>query len=215
MRLAVDGLAVERGGRTLFAGLSFGLAPGELLVVRGRNGAGKSSLLRAIAGLLRPAAGAILLQGERIAGRADPEPEAGPAGSLCHYLGHLDALKPGLPLAGNLAPWRHVEGVADMTVEEAIAMVGLEGLEDLPAAWLSAGQKRRAALARLLLVKRPLWLLDEPTAALDVAGEALLGGLIVRHLSAGGLAICATHQELPIPASRTLELGDAPAGAAV
>jgi len=210
MRLSVERLAVERGGRALFDDLSFSLVTGEFLVVQGRNGAGKSSLLRAIAGLLRPAAGTIAFQPDRIAGRSDPEPETGGLGTFCHYLGHLDALKPGLSLAGNLALWRHVEGDADMAPEDAIEMVGLEGLGDLPAAWLSAGQKRRAALARLLLVRRPLWLLDEPTAALDVAGEALFGGLLVRHLSAGGLAIAATHQALPIPATRVIELGAAP-----
>lgn len=207
MRLAVERLAVERGGRPLFSDLSFSLAPGELLVVEGRNGAGKSSLLRAIAGLLRPSEGRITIEDQAIAGRAAPPPEQGPAGPLCHYLGHLDALKPTLSLVRNLRLWRHVEGAPDMTIETALEMVGLDGLGSLPAAWLSAGQKRRAALARLLLVRRPLWLLDEPTAALDIAGEALLGGLIVRHLSAGGVAIVATHQPLPIPASTTLMLG--------
>jgi heme exporter protein A len=199
MRLTGKGLSAERGGRTVFAGLDLAIAGGELLAVTGPNGAGKSTLLRLIAGLLRPAAGAITL---------DPAPENG-IGGAAHYLGHLDALKPTLTVAENLLYWRRLYDGAGKT-EAALESVGIAHLADLPAGRLSAGQKRRAALARLLLAERPLWLLDEPATALDAAGEAMLGALIAAHLGRGGIVVAATHRPLPVTPAAMLRLGAAP-----
>ena len=179
----------------VFSGLSFGLAGGELLAVTGPNGAGKSTLLRLVAGLLRPAAGTIGLE---------PSDDAGLVGQV-HYLGHLDALKPCLTVRQNLEFWRRLWAGTDAAA--ALAAVGLEDLADLPAGVLSAGQRRRVALARLLVAQRPVWLLDEPATALDAAAEGRLGRLIAGHLAAGGLAIAATHRDLPVRATATLRLG--------
>lgn len=198
MRLTADSVVAERGGRRVLADVSFALAAGDLLAVTGPNGAGKSTLLRLVAGLIKPAAGRIVL---------DPEPEAS-RGSACHYLGHLDALKRSLTVAENLAFWRHLWGGAG-DIAEALAAVGLDGLDHLPAGVLSAGQRRRAAIARLLVAERPVWLLDEPTTALDAAAEVMLGHLIARQRAAGGIVIAATHRALPTPPSATLSLGRA------
>jgi heme exporter protein A len=195
MHLTATGIAAVRGGRPVFAGLSFTLGPGELLAVTGPNGAGKSTLLRLIAGLLTPAAGTVVLAGADDAG----------IGTHSHYLGHLDALKPGLTVRQNLDFWRKLWGGGD--VDSALRAVGLEPLGDLHAAVLSAGQRRRVALARLLVARRPLWLLDEPATALDAAAEAGLGRLIADHLSGGGMAIAATHRDLPLKPAATLALG--------
>ena len=198
MRLTAAGLAVWRGGRPVFADLSFTLGAGELLAVTGANGAGKSTLLRLIAGLLMPAAGTVVLEGDDDAG----------IGTHSHYLGHLDALKPSLTVRQNLDFWRRLWGGGD--TDAALAAVGLEPLGDLHAAVLSAGQRRRVALARLLVARRPLWLLDEPATALDAAAEAGLGRLIADHLSGGGMAIAATHRDLPLKPTAVLRLGRAP-----
>ncbi len=184
-----------RGGREVFAGLSFTVAAGELLAVTGPNGAGKSTLLRLIAGLIPPAAGEIVLE---------PASEQ-KTGSRLHYVGHLDGLKGGLTVRSNLQFW------ADLwrspgAVDAALAAVDLEGLAELPVAVLSAGQRRRAALARLKLAERPVWLLDEPATALDAAAEARLGSLIGEHLAAGGIVIAATHLDLPVKPTATLAL---------
>jgi heme exporter protein A len=196
MRLSGEGLAAERGGRTIFAGLAFTVAASEMLALTGPNGAGKSTLLRLVAGLLRPAAGTV---------RIEPEPEAGLSASV-HYFGHLDALKLPLTVADNLGYWRRLYGgVGD--IESALDRVGLAHLVDLPAGRLSAGQKRRVALARLLVAERPVWLLDEPATALDAAAEATLGEIIAAHLGGGGLVLAATHRPLPVAPSATLPLG--------
>jgi heme exporter protein A len=193
MRLTATGLTAVRGGRTVFAGLSFAVGAGQALAVTGPNGAGKSTLLRLVAGLLPAAAGSVAL---------DPAGE----GSTLHYLGHLDGLKTALTVRQNLSFWRTLwNGDA---VEPALARFGLEPLVDLHVGVLSAGQKRRVALARLLIAKRPVWLLDEPATALDAAAEAMLGAVIAEHLAGGGLAIVATHRPLPIQ-SLTLALGAA------
>jgi heme exporter protein A len=169
---------------------------GELLAVIGPNGAGKSTLLRLVAGLLRPAAGTVAL---------DPAEED--IAARIHYLGHLDALKPGLTVRQNLAFWQRLWGGGDL--EAALAAVGLEALGDLHASVLSAGQRRRVALARLLVAPRPVWLLDEPATALDAGAEAGLGRLIAGHLAGGGLVIAATHRDLPVTPTATLALGAA------
>jgi len=195
LRLTATGLAARRGDRTIFAGLAFSVAGGEMLAVTGPNGAGKSTLLRAVAGLLAPAAGHISL---------DPQPADG-IGPECHYVGHADALKPSLTVAANLRFWRRVLSGRG-SIEEALEAVGIGRLADLPAATLSAGQKRRAALARLLVAPRRIWLLDEPTGALDTAAEAMLGRLLTRHLSEGGIVMAATHRPLPVTAAARLAL---------
>lgn len=199
MRLAGTGLEARRGGRRLFTDLSFSAAAGELVAVTGPNGSGKSTLLRMIAGLISPTAGKVAL---------DPEDEAG-VGNRAHYLGHLDALKGALTLGENLVYWQRVLGGDGMAVGAALEAVGLGALDSLRAAVLSAGQKRRAAIARLLVARRPVWLLDEPTASLDKAGEALLGGLVLRHLGEGGIVIAATHRDLPVAPARVVALGAA------
>ncbi len=197
MRLSGNGLVCVRGGREVFAGLDFGAAAGEALAVMGRNGSGKTSLLRLVAGLLIPAGGIITLDG----GNAEltlPE--------QCHYLGHRDALKPALSVAENLAFWADFLGGERFDATESLAAVGLDHATDLPAAFLSAGQRRRLSLARLIAIRRPVWLLDEPTTALDVAGQDMFGGLMRDHLGRGGMIMAATHAPLGIEA-RELRIG--------
>lgn len=195
MHLSGNDLAAVRGGRSVFVGLSFALGDGDLLAVTGPNGSGKSTLLRIVADLLKPSAGAISVE---------PAAEAG-IGTAVHYLGHLDCLKPSLTVADNLAFWAHLWGGGPSA--PALDAVGLAHAADLPAGVLSAGQKRRVALARLLLVRRPIWLLDEPATALDAAAEATLGRLIAAHLATGGMAMVATHRDLPLAPTARLELG--------
>ena len=193
-------LTLDRGGRRVLADLSFRAVAGRALVVTGSNGAGKSTLLRLIAGLLQPVAGDLTLEG------GDPDltiPQQ------CHYFGHQDALKSQLSVGENLTFWRDVFGIADAPVFDALDRVGLARLIDLPAAYLSAGQRRRLAFARLLVTKRPIWLLDEPTSALDAASEARLLEIVGDHLDAGGLVVAATHLTLPFARIDALRLGPA------
>ena len=199
MLLEADNLTCERGGRTVFTGLSFAVAGGEALAVTGRNGAGKSSLLRLIAGLVRVAGGRLTLSGG--------EPEATVA-EQAHYLGHQDALKPSLSVGENLAFWIEYLGGARQAVPAALDAVGLGPLARLPAAYLSAGQRRRLSIARLAAVERPLWLLDEPTSALDAPSQERLAALMQAHLGKGGLIVAATHGPIGI-AARELRLGAA------
>ena len=192
-----SGLAVVRNGRSVFSGLSFELAAGELLAVTGANGVGKSTLLRIVAGLLAPSAGRVSLE----------PATADSLASELHYLGHLDGLKTTLTVRRNLEFWRALW--VGKAVELALEAVGLGNLADLPVGLLSAGQRRRLAIARLLIDERALWLLDEPATSLDAAGEQMLGRLIAAHLAAGGMAMVATHRELPLAATATLTLGTA------
>lgn len=201
--LAVEAtdLACSRAGRVVFTGVSFRLARGQVLAVTGPNGSGKSSLLRLLAGLLQPHAGTL-----RFEGRGEDE-------SVIHYLGHADALKAAMTLRETLHFWgaiyRQQGGVTlDPDFNEAAEIVGLRHALDLQTGVLSAGQRRRAGLARLLLSPRPLWLLDEPTSSLDSDGETLLASLMTKHLSTGGLIVAATHQDLPIAIHATIRLGD-------
>ena len=197
MRLTGSGLAVVRNGRSVFSGLSFELAAGELLAVTGANGVGKSTLLRIVAGLLAPSAGRVSLE----------PATADSLASELHYLGHLDGLKTTLTVRRNLEFWRALW--VGKAVELALEAVGLGNLADLPVGLLSAGQRRRLAIARLLIDERALWLLDEPATSLDAAGEQMLGRLIAAHLAAGGMAMVATHRELPLAVTATLTLGTA------
>ena len=188
-----------RGGRNVFSGLDFAASSGEVLAVTGANGSGKTSLLRLIAGLLFPAEGSIALEG------GDGEltlPEQ------AHYLGHRDALKPALSVAENLLFWRDFLGGEVFEADASLKAVALDHAAHLPAAYLSAGQRRRLSLARLLAVRRPVWLLDEPTAALDAAGQELFASLMRDHLARGGLIVAATHTPLGIE-TRELRIGDA------
>ena len=197
MRLLASGLTCVRGGREVFSALTFEAAESELLAVTGRNGAGKTSLLRLIAGLLMPAQGTLALQG------GDAEltlPEQ------AHYLGHRDALKPALSVLENLQFWRDFLGGEPSDPSQSLEAVGLAHAAHLPAAYLSAGQRRRLSLARLLAVRRPVWLLDEPTAALDAAGQDMFAALMRQHLATGGLIVAATHAPLGL-ASRELRIG--------
>ncbi|RAI59521.1 heme ABC exporter ATP-binding protein CcmA [Roseicella frigidaeris] len=199
--LEAQELACLRGERAVFAGLSFRLAPGEALLLVGANGAGKSSLLRLLAGLLRPAAGTVLWDG------ADTFADRAAHAARLRYLSHQDALKPALTARENLAFFAQLWGGETAT---ALAALDLLPLADLPARVLSSGQKRRLALARLALAPlrqpAPLWLLDEPTVGLDAASVTRLGGLLARHRATGGMVLAATHLPLPLPGARELRL---------
>src|ERR1043166_7834143 len=199
MRLSGRSVRCVRGGREVFAGLDFEAASGEVLAITGANGSGKTSLLRLIAGLLIPAGGAIALDG---GGNELTLPEQ------AHYLGHRDALKPALSVLENLSFWRDFLGGEPCDADKGLAAVGLDHATHLPVAYLSAGQRRRLSVARLLAVRRPLWLLDEPTNALDAAGQSMFAGLMGDHLGRGGLIVAATHAPLGI-AARELRIGDA------
>jgi heme exporter protein A len=209
MRLSGRGVRCVRGGREVFSALDFGASSGEALAVTGPNGSGKTSLLRMIAGLLTIADGSIVLEGgERELTLSEQ----------AHYLGHRDALKPALSVMENLSFWRDFLGgetfdakIFDAKIFDArtsLAAVGLDHAVDLPAAYLSAGQRRRLSIARLLAVRRPIWLLDEPTNGLDAAGQTMFDGLMAEHLARGGLIIAATHAALGIQA-KELRIGGA------
>jgi heme exporter protein A len=201
MQAVATKLKGRRGDSVLFDDLSFTIAHGEALVITGPNGAGKSTLLRILAGLLAADSGAFVLHGDD--GAAMPVPE------FAHYLGHRNAMKRELRVSENLDFWKSFQrsdSGEGMDVDEAIEQVGLTGVAHLPFGYLSAGQQRRIALARLLVSHRPLWLLDEPTAALDKRSDRLFADLVSRHLAAGGLAIAATHQPLGLENVRSLEL---------
>jgi heme exporter protein A len=202
MRLSASDLACRRGGRNVFAGVSFAVSSGESLTIRGRNGAGKSSLLRIVVGLVRAAAGTLTLEG------GDAELTIA---EQAHYLGHQDALKPSLSVAENLRFWSAFLGPAANNTREPLAAVGLDTLADLPAAYLSAGQRRRLSIARLVAVGRPIWLLDEPTSTLDAAAHARLGEMMQTHLAGGGIILAATHGALGLDGARELQLDHAAA----
>lgn len=198
MRLATQDLAISAGDLPLASGLAFTLEAGDALVVTGANGSGKSTLLRTLAGLRAPDAGtiALTLEGQRV-----PVPEN------AHHLGHANAMKAELTVRGNLAFWAGaLEGSNDL-IEEAAGPLALAPLLDLPYAYLSTGQRRRAALARLWVAPRPLWLLDEPTAALDARSEIAVREMIEAHRAEGGMVIAATHVDLGLAGAASLVLG--------
>ena len=187
MELSVTDLAVARGGLPVLESLSFSVRPGEALILRGPNGIGKTTLLRTIAGLQPPLAGAMNLPAEAIA-----------------YAGHADGLKATLSVTENLLFWAAVYGTG--AIEPALDRMNLTGLRDRAAMSLSAGQKRRLGLARLLVTGRPVWVLDEPTVSLDAASVALFGEAVRGHLAGGGMAVMATHIDLGLPEARVLDL---------
>ncbi len=207
MQLEIESLACERGGRTIIDALSLTVTAGEAVLLTGPNGAGKTTLLRTIAGFLRPTAGTI---------RLTTVSEADAVAEHCHYVGHLNAVKPRLSVEENLSFWREflggtvVEARTDdpeAVIDAALDRFGLLHLAATPAGYLSAGQRRRLALARLLVAHRPVWLLDEPTVSLDVASVATFAGVIEDHLSAGGLVLAATHVPLGLSRTRELRMG--------
>jgi heme exporter protein A len=195
--LAAEDVAVFRGERLVFSDLSLTVPTGGALILAGPNGSGKSTLLRLLAGLVRPAAGRLLWNG------ADALSDIAGHGRRVAYLGHQDAVKPGLTVAENL---RFAATVSGRPIIAALEAVGLEALADLPARMLSAGQKRRLALSRLLLSVAPLWLLDEPTLGLDTVSIERFGGLLARHRESGGMVVAATHVPLPLPDAAGLRL---------
>ncbi|MEI5681901.1 MULTISPECIES: heme ABC exporter ATP-binding protein CcmA [unclassified Mesorhizobium] len=199
MRLIAENLSGERGGETVFSGVAFALSEGEGLVVTGPNGAGKSTLLRVVAGLLPIAEGAVRLEG---GGEEFPSVSA-----ACHYLGHENAMKTALTVTENLVFWQDFCGRAHLSPVEALEMVGLETIGHLPFGYLSTGQRRRVAIAKLLVSHRPVWLLDEPTAGLDKASEVQFSELMKVHLEDGGMIVAATHLPLGLEGVQALRMG--------
>ncbi|MFB9949801.1 heme ABC exporter ATP-binding protein CcmA [Rhizobium puerariae] len=203
MRLAAENVSARRGEDLIFKGISFDLKTGDALVLTGRNGSGKSTLLRVVAGLLRPETGRVAWNSERA--------ESGMrAAEACHYLGHRNAMKAELSVFENLSFWKDFFGDFDggkgVSVGEAAEAVGLGGITHLPFGYLSAGQQRRMAFAKLLVSYRPVWILDEPTAALDVNAEAVFTTLIKMHLDEGGIVLAATHQPLGLENAKELRM---------
>jgi heme exporter protein A len=209
VQLVAENLILERGGRTVVEGLSLRLDAGAALILTGPNGSGKSTLLRALAGYLRPVGGSV-----RVAGVGeDREP-----GEVCHFVGHLDGIKTHLTAAENLTFWAtYLAGAEDASssvaarVETALQRFALDALAEIPAGYMSAGQKRRLALARLAVAARPLWLLDEPTVSLDAASTEVLVAAINAHLKDGGMVVIATHVPLALEAAQSIRLGRAEA----
>lgn len=187
--LDVRRLAIRRGERQLFADLSLLVAAGQVALLTGPNGTGKTTLLLALAGIVRPEAGEIAFPAHR--GEDGTRP-------AMHLVGYQQGIKPRLTVLENLTFWRQVNGAGGLAPQAALAETGIQHLAELEAGYLSSGQLRRLALARLLVTPRPIWLLDEPSATLDSAGEALLVRLIEAHRQGGGVAIIATHQVLAL-----------------
>lgn len=199
MRLAAQKISVDRAGRRIVDRVDFTLSDGEAVIVAGPNGAGKSTLLRAIAGLLPIVEGALTLDGE-------PDEIA----QALHYVGHSEGMKPSLTVRDNLEFWGAFlarDDARGRTPGDALAAFGLAHVLDIPAAYLSAGQKRRAALARLLVAPRPIWLLDEPTTALDVRAQDALAGVMAEHRAGGGMVMAATHAPVGLEGAAELRLG--------
>jgi heme exporter protein A len=197
MQLSGRGVRCVRGGREVLSGVDFAVASGEALAISGANGSGKTSLLRIIAGHLALADGSVDLAG------GDPELTLA---EQAHYLGHRDAMKPALSVLENLSFWRDFLGGEIADAGQSLRLVGIEHAAHLPAAYLSAGQRRRLSIARLITVRRPIWLLDEPTSALDAVGQTLFAALMRDHLARGGIVVAATHAPLGIDA-KELRIG--------
>lgn len=196
--LSVEHLTLARGGRVLLRDLSFAVMAGEALSLEGANGVGKTSLLRAIAGFLKPSQGSI---------RIGDAQEAEERGSLIGWWGHSEGVKAQLSVRENLAFWKKLHGAED-DVDLLLDGVGLARVSDLSAGYLSAGQKKRLALARLKLCNRSVWLLDEPMSALDAEGRSLAGSIMAGHCAGGGIIVAATHQPLGLE-GKVLTLGEA------
>lgn len=202
-RLDIEALSLSRGERRLFDGLSFALAAGEAAALTGANGAGKTSLLRAVAGFIRPDAGAVVFHDAT--GRVEAETARR---SALHLLGHHEGLKPQRTARQELGFQIEWLGGSAVALDAAVARLKLAPLLDLETRKLSAGQRRRLSLARLVAAPRALWLLDEPLAPLDEAWRSVAAELMAEHLASGGMILAAVHDPLPVPA-RSLDLGDA------
>ncbi|MGF1447462.1 MAG: heme ABC exporter ATP-binding protein CcmA [Pikeienuella sp.] len=204
MTLAIEQLIGARNGRPIFGPIDFTLAPGMAAALRGPNGAGKSTLLRVLAGFLRPAGGDVQLDGARLSQDRSLFAEK------IAYAGHLDAVKSALDVGDNLALWARLHGAQPDRVAAALAQFGLSALAARPAAECSAGQRRRLGLARLALIDRPLWLLDEPTVSLDAVSVGWVADMVRAHCAAGGMALIATHADLGLGEIPVLALPGAP-----
>ena len=194
-------LACIRGERSVFREVSFALEPGGALILRGPNGSGKSSLLRILAGFLRPAGGMVAWNGEDM--RHAPEAHR----ARCHYVGHLEAVKPALTVAEHLAFWAAAKGFKN-PAENILSTLDMEDLADVPGRFLSAGQKRRLTLTRLLATAAELWLLDEPSITLDSASATRLETMLAQHRAGGGIAVVATHADIALPDAETIDMAD-------
>lgn len=197
---AGENICCVRGERLVLDSIGFRLAAGEALVLTGPNGSGKSTLLRLMAGLLRPSEGVLTWRG------ADIADDAGGHGARTSYVGHADAVKPALSVLENVSFWAEISGLGGRAPHDAMQALGIDHLAALPARYLSAGQRRRVALSRMLTSGATLWLLDEPTTALDAAAAAMLGQLIDEHRRGGGMVAVSTHGELGLADTRTLDL---------
>ena len=201
--LVVENLSVVRGEDQIFSALSFDIKAGQALIIRGANGVGKSSLLRALAGLLVPASGEIRLD-DRDAEFADV-----PLGELCHYLGNDNAMKGAMSVQENLHFWQNFAGQPHLDIDDALDMVGLDGLQTVPFSHLSTGQRRRIGIARLLVSYRPVWLLDEPVSGLDAQSEDQFSQLMKAHLEEDGIIVVATHVPLGLDQAVQLNMDEA------
>jgi heme exporter protein A len=198
IRLIVNQLAAMRGTRIIFQGLDLRVECGHALTVVGPNGAGKTTLLRCIAGFLPATHGTVTLAGG--------DDERG-LGEQCHYIGHTNGIKPALTVSANLRFFANFLGGEPGGTALAAERLALAELEDIPAAYLSAGQKRRLGRARLICARRPLWLLDEPAVSLEEASQRILAGMVAEHLSGGGIVVAATHTALGWDGAGILDLG--------
>lgn len=198
MRLIADQISGARGGSELFSDISFALHSGDGMIITGPNGAGKSTLIRILAGLLSPSSGSVIFEngdGSRLE-------------DAFHFLGSQNAMKDQLTASENLVFWQQFFGSASLTPLQALEAVNLPHIADLPFGYLSTGQKRRVAIARLLVVHRPIWLVDEPTSGLDKASEQIFASLATKHIKSGGILVAATHLPLGIDGLQTLHIGD-------
>ncbi len=200
MELKIENLLLKRGLRTIIQDLSFHIQTGEGLLLTGPNGSGKTTLLRGLAGFLEPSSGSIRLEG------GDDEADVG---EQCHYVGHKNGIKHGFTVSENLEFWLNYLGDAKTRAlkDKALETFELTNLTDIPAGMLSAGQKRRLGLARLIMIKRPVWLLDEPSVSLDAHSTEILASVVESHIQQGGIAMAATHIPLGLEFKRTLQLG--------
>ncbi|MDS7598110.1 heme ABC exporter ATP-binding protein CcmA [Agrobacterium tumefaciens] len=203
MLLTAENLCARRGEDFIFMNISLKLESGQALLLTGPNGSGKSTLLRVLAGLLRPESGTVKIAGEGI----DADARASEAS---HYLGHRNAMKQELTVSENLRFWKDFlgdfSGGSSLDIEEAADAVGLSGITHLPFGYLSAGQQRRFAMAKLLVASRPIWILDEPTAALDAGADRMFTELVKQHLGKGGIVVAATHQPLGLENAQQLTM---------
>ncbi|NTJ43344.1 heme ABC exporter ATP-binding protein CcmA [Agrobacterium larrymoorei] len=203
MHLIAENLCAKRGEDFIFMNVSLKLTDGDALVLTGPNGSGKSTLLRVVAGLLQAELGVVKIAGEGLE-------EGARACEASHYLGHRNAMKQELTVSENLSFWKKFlgdfNGGSSLSIEEAAETVGLSGITHLPFGYLSAGQQRRFAMAKLLVAWRPIWILDEPTAALDTSADIMFTGLVKAHLAKGGIVIAATHQPLGLENAKELRM---------